>query len=63
MNQHYRRIAAKHALQMVGCGVYHDGEHGRIIAADTKNYAEPMLRVQFGGGRIATLKPSEVGAC
>lgn len=62
MNRHYKRIAAKHAAEMVGCGVFHDGEHGRIIAADTTSYAEPMVRVQFGGGRIATLKPSELGA-
>lgn len=46
---------------LVGCGVYHKGEHGTIVAYDADSYAEPMYRVQFGQ-RVATLRLVEIGA-
>jgi hypothetical protein len=52
--------AIAHAIAMVGCACYHAGEHG-VIEAYVADTAVPMLRVRFGK-RVATLKPSEIGA-
>lgn len=49
------------AKKMVGCSVFHDGEHGVIEAYDTRTYRVPMFRVRFGT-RMATLKPTEIGS-
>lgn len=56
-----RQLGADNARAMVGCACYHDGEHGVIVDTDLTSYEVPMLRVKFGE-RIATLRPSEIGA-
>jgi hypothetical protein len=53
------RITMKQANEMVGCAVFHDGEHGEIVAA--RMMAQPMLVVRFAN-RTAILKVTEIGA-
>lgn len=48
------------AASMVGSSCHHDGEEGRIV--ELRMMAEPMLAVEFAGGRVAVLRPTEIGA-
>jgi hypothetical protein len=53
---------APNGYDLVGVCIYHDGEHGTIIGYVPDSYAEPMYRVEFSRGRVATLKLNEMGA-
>lgn len=55
-----RRAQIRICKAMLGCGVFHQGEHGEVIAY-TDDYHVPMLVVRFAG-RAAIMKPSEIGA-
>ncbi len=62
MTKASRKFLRSQATAIVGFGCYHEGEHGTIVEAVLDAYAEPMVRIEFPSGRIATLKPSEIGA-
>lgn len=47
------------AARMVGCYCHHDGEEGQIV--ELKMAAVALLAVEFPGGRVALLKPTEIG--
>jgi hypothetical protein len=50
------------ARSLVGCGVYHRGEHGTIIGVELDTYKHPMVRIEFPGMRVALLKFDEIGS-
>lgn len=57
-----KRDEISNAKQMVGASVFHAGEHG-VVERYCPEYqpATTIVAVRFGG-RVAMLKPAEIGA-